>query len=439
MMPTLGRRAIAPSFAALLLASAATAQSTLHLACPRHEAGAKYGWSVAGVPDVNGDGCGDLLIGSESESVGAREDAGRVYVVSGATGQHLRVIVPPTSQPIGTFGWAVGGMPDVTGDGRGDILIGGIWETDPQGRICGRAYLYNGSSGQLVRAWITPTRQENACFGWAVSSVPDTNGDGVADVIISAPFEDVGGQTAAGRVYVYSGATGQYIRTLWSPNYQSNGSFGYSVAGLADVNGDGRGDIAIGAPWERTGSSPLGAGRVYIVSGSNGQLIRVHRSATEVQDGNFGFSIAAVGDSNGDGVHELLVGAPHETGLLGQISSGRVYLFSGANGVGLRRISSPGATHQGNFGSAVGATAYSDGSPTDRMIVGAPEEVLSGRAYIIGPPGVQTRTIGSPFPMLKGKYGSAVAGVPDCNNDGVGDASVGANSESGHGRAYVYR
>jgi hypothetical protein len=437
-MLTNTRKGITAGLAAALLASSALGQ--VKLAPPRHEAGSKFGWSVAGVPDVNGDGRGDLIVSAEAESVGNRADAGRVYLVNGANGGILRVILPPTVQMIGTFGWTVAGIPDVTGDGRGDVLVGGIWETDPQGRLCGRAYLYSGATGQRVRAWLPGRRQDNGCFGWSMNWVPDTNGDGTPDIIIGTPFEDVGGRAGAGRVYVYSGSTGQYLRTLWSPVYQIQGNFGYSVAGIADVNGDGRGDIIVGAPGEKSGASPSGAGRVYVFSGATGSLIRAHRSATEVGNGNFGFAVAAVGDSNDDGREDVMVGAPHEISALKHLSGGRVHLFSGATGVGLRRMSSPGAQIQGNFGSAVGAIQNDDGTPTNQMIIGAPEELSGvGRAYVIGPPGMPIRPLMSPFPTINGKYGAAVGGVPDTDGDGSGDVAIGANSESGFGRAYIYR
>ncbi len=424
-----------------LIAGLAQAQSAMQFstfACPRHEAGAKFGWSVAGIPDLNGDGRGDFVIGAEAESVGIRENAGRVYVVSG-TGQYVRVITPPTAQLVGTFGWAVAGIPDVTGDGKGDILVTGVWETDPQGRLCGRAYLYNGATGQLTRAWLSPFRQEGGCFGWSIASAPDLDGDGAADVIVGAPFEDAGGRKGSGRVYIYSGATGRYIRTLWSPAYQNEGTFGYSVAGIGDINGDGRGDVIVGAPGESVGSSPAGAGRVYVFSGANGQLIRVHRSGTESVDGAFGTSVAALGDSNGDGVQDILVGAPHEASAQLHPSGGKAHLFSGANGVGLRRISSPGAHTQGNFGSSVAAILNNDGSPSNRMIIGAPEEISSGRAYVIGPPGSPISVLYSRHPSVNGKFGASVAGVVDVEGNGQGEALIGAPSEAGFGRAYLVR
>lgn len=420
------------------LASAQSATQISTFGCPRHEDGAKYGWSVSGVPDLDGDGKGDFVIGAEAESVSTRENAGRVYVVSG-TGQYLRVITPPTPQPVGTFGWAVAGMPDVTGDGKGDILVTGVWEADPQGRLCGRAYLYNGATGQLTRAWLSPFRQEGGSYGWSIAWAPDMDGDGAADVIVGAPFENAGGREGSGRVYIYSGATGRYIRTLWSPSYQTQGNFGYSVAGVGDVNGDGRGDVVVGAPGESVGSSPSGAGRAYVFSGENGQLIRVHRSGAEGVDGRFGTSIAAVGDSNGDGVQDILVGAPGEASAQLHPSGGKAHLFSGGNGVGLRRISSPGAQTQGNFGAAVGTVMNSDGSPTSRMIIGAPEEIYSGRAYIIGTPGSPTSVVYSPYPSIKGKFGSAVSGVADADGNGEGEALIGAPNEAGFGRAYLVR
>jgi hypothetical protein len=424
--------------ASLALAAAASAQIT-HFVSPLHRHGGKFGWSVSGVPDLNGDGRGDFIIGAEAEPANINPQAGRVYVYSGATGQRLRVILPPTRQPIGTFGWSVAGTPDITGNGRGDILIGGIWEANGKGTISGRAYLYNGATGQMVRAWVSPADQDNGCFGWSLGWIPDVDGDGRPDVIIGAPFENVGATNNAGRVYIFSGATGRLIRQHWSPARQTMGNFGVAVAGIADLDGDGRGDYIIGAPNESPGNSPAGAGRVYVYSGRTGQLLRALRSGNESPGGNYGAAVAAVGDSNGDGKQEILIGAPNEPSAFAHPAGGRVYMISGGNFVGMRRITSPASQTQGNFGAALAAIPHADGSPSNRFIVGAPEENGVGRAYTFGPPGTATRLHATPRPTFKGKFGATVSGIPDTNGNGRGEAGIGAHSEPIGGRAYMYR
>ena len=229
------RNAIA--IATLAATGAAAHAQTSSLASPLKKHGGKFGWSVSGVPDLSGDGRGDFIVGAEAEPARNNPEAGRVYVYSGVNGQLLRIIIPPTNQIIGTFGWSVCGVPDVTGDGRGDILVGGIWEMDPAGKICGRAYLFNGANGRMVRAWVAPSRQDNAAFGWAMAWVPDTDGDGKVDFLISAPFETVGPRYSAGRVYLISGGTGRVLRIFFSPNFQNDGNFGFDVAGIQDING----------------------------------------------------------------------------------------------------------------------------------------------------------------------------------------------------------
>src|SRR5690606_5860846 len=92
--------------------------------------------------------------------------------------------------------------------------------------------------------------QPNGYFGHAVAASPDLNGDGLADVIIGAPGEAHAGLAAAGRVHVVSGANGVRLRTLVSPHAKAGGLFGYAVASVPDANGDGVPDILVGAPDE---------------------------------------------------------------------------------------------------------------------------------------------------------------------------------------------
>ncbi len=120
------------SFASLLL-STTSAQPTAMLVPPDPVADGRFGKSVASVPDTDGDGHEDILIGAADDNVpGAR----KAYLFSGATGVLLHAFDPP--DPTLRFGYPVSAVPDTDGDGRGDLLIGAIDETGPP--ISGRAY-----------------------------------------------------------------------------------------------------------------------------------------------------------------------------------------------------------------------------------------------------------------------------------------------------------
>ncbi len=108
-------------------------------------------------------------------------------------------------------------------------------------------------------------------FGESVAGVPDADGDGRGDLFVGAPGEDPGtSPTSAGRAYLFSGNTGAPLFELQSPNEEFQGSFGYSVAGVPDTDGDGRGDLLVGANQEDPGASLRNAGRAYLFSGASG-------------------------------------------------------------------------------------------------------------------------------------------------------------------------
>jgi hypothetical protein len=231
---------------------------------------------VAGVPDVNGDGRGDMLVGAESEDVGSVTSAGQAHLFSGATGAPLYTLESPDPNHVGYFGHAVVGLGDVDGDGRGDLLIGAPYETtDPELSEAGRAYVFSGASGALLRTLASPNGEDRGFFGYTVSAVPDADGDGAPDLLIGALLEDPGASpTDAGRAYLVSGSSGAVLATLASPGEQLAGQFGRAVAGVPDADGDGRGDLLVGAPFEdRSGISD--GGNVYLFSGALGSAAAV--------------------------------------------------------------------------------------------------------------------------------------------------------------------
>ena len=245
----------------------------------------------------------------------------------------------------------------------------------------GRAYLFSGATGELLQTLISPNPEANGFFGFAVSGVPDADGDGRADLLVAADGED-GGAQGAGRAYLFSGASGQLLRTLESPNPELGGQFGSSVAGVADADGDGRGDLLVGAQFESVGL--LSAGRAHLFSGATGLLLRTFASSSPEDGGQFGSSVAGVADADGDGRGDLLIGARDDDG--GERDAGRAYLFSGATGSPLRMLESLNPVVTGNFGISVAGVPDADGDGRGDFVVGAHREdgaaVAVGRAYL---------------------------------------------------------
>ena len=442
-MSLLASRSRTLRFLALLTAFCATASlraqtPTLTLESVNAEVSGAFGTAVAAVEDIDGDGLADLAIGAPQENDGA-SDAGRVYVFSSADGTSLLTLESPNSESSGAFGDAVAGVPDVDGDGLGDLLIGAPREDGGAGNA-GRAYLFSGT-GALLLTLESTTPESNGFFGTSVAAVPDTDGDGLADLLVGAPEED-DGATNAGRLYLFSGDDGALLQQRRSPNPQVVGAFGNAVAGVPDTDGDGRGDLLVGAFQENAGAD--GAGRAYLLSGDDGSLLLTLESPNARPVGAFGASVAAVSDTNGDGVADLFIGADQEDA--GPEGSGRAHLFSGADGSLLLSLVSPHTQPLGFFGHAVAGVPDVDGDGRGDLLVGAIQEDAggerSGRAYLFGgADGASLLRMRSPNANVLGFFGNAVAGVPDTNGDGRGDLLIGAPQEDGGagdaGRAYL--
>ncbi len=203
------------------------------------------------------------------------------------------------------------------GDGFGDVVVGApYWNGVAASE--GRAYLYLGSAAGLgaTPAWTAdPTDQANALFGVSVASAGDVNGDGFGDVVVGAPFWD-GVATDEGRAYLYLGsATGLGATPAWTADpTDTSASFAGSVASAGDVNGDGFGDVAVsGDYWSGAG---VYEGRAYLSIGSAtglGATPAWTADPTDQANAWFGNPLASAGDVNGDGLGDLIVGAQGST------------------------------------------------------------------------------------------------------------------------------
>jgi hypothetical protein len=169
----------------------------------------------------------------------------------------------------------------------------------------------------------SPDIEETGHFGKAVSGTGDTNGDGTADLLIGAPREEAEGERRAGRAYLFGGARGWLLQTLKSPNAENDGRFGRAISGVRDANGDGTADLLIGAP-EESAVGEGESGRAYLFSGATGEVLQALNSPNAEDDGHFGKAVAGAGDANGDGTADLLIGAPEEE-VRGEREAGQAY------------------------------------------------------------------------------------------------------------------
>lgn len=412
---------------------------------------ANLGNTVSTAGDVNGDGYADVIVGARFYDNG-QADEGRAYVYYGsATGLNTSANWTVESDQISAnFGQSVSTAGDVNGDGYADVIVSAYAYDDGQTDE-GRAFVYQGSATGLstYANWSAESDQVSALFGRSVSVAGDVNGDGYSDIIVGAHLYD-NDQADEGRAYVYHGAAVSLSPS--GPNWyspQSYDSFGYSVSTAGDVNGDGFADVIVGAPLHDNGE--VNEGQAYVYYGSNTGLSSNPSWSAESDQAsaNFGWSVSAAGDVNGDGYADVIVGAPLYDN--DQTDEGRAYVYYGSS-TGLSSIPNwiaEGGQDGAQFGAAVGAAGDVNGDGYADVIVGAPThdngQVDEGRAFIYlgGSDGLQADPIWTgEGGQDNGKFGYSVGAAGDVNGDGYSDIIVGApyydNGQTDEGRAFVY-
>lgn len=380
--------------------------------------GDRFGTAVVNALDMNSDGTHDYLVGAPDATTGGA--VGTITLYSGATGNVLRLFNGPNT--IGSdsgFGTAIG-VADINNNGRNDVIAGAENATVSSVLDVGRVYAYNGNGYAQLLSIDGATYGSQ--LGTSTTGIGDVNGDGKSDYVVGCPDFDRQNviipngfyDDRAGFARCYSGANGAI---LWT-NYGAEGdNLGFSVARIKDVNGDGRDDVAIGAPQDDKGTA--GLGYVRVVSGATGStLFTISGSGL---DDEFGYAVADAGDINGNGTTDIIIGAPGYDS-----DRGRAVFVSGNTGAILNSLNGQVAGER--FGEAVSSLGDITGDGRSDLLIGAPSNdtvaTNAGRVYGVNQTGnVILFTLSGT--NASDRFGASVAGLSDYTSDGRNEFVVG--------------
>jgi hypothetical protein len=413
-----GMPAFALALLALPLAPDLAAQEVL-LSKDGDTAGDGFGYSVAFAGDTNKDGWEDVVVGARDDDPGGIGNAGSAFVYSGKTGALLHALHGNTASDV--FGYSVAGVGDLDLDGRDDIAVGATRDEIFLPNT-GSVRLFSGQTGAQLFA-VYGSQADSLC-GASVDGCGDWNGDGRPDLVIGAPNHDITIFTTvienAGLVRVVSGVDGTTIVNF--NGIAAHQNFGWAVAGAGDVDDDGFQDIVVGSPTASTGLSAAGKAQVYsgklksllftvsgtaasdqlgigvgaagdvnadgfddIVAGAygaggNAGSVRVFLgpagAASWVRNGavndRLGYDVDGAGDVDKDGWDDFMGGAYQPTAT----GNGYVSVWSGRTGALIRKLN--GQADGDSFGrTCAGAGDLNDDGWPD-VVAGAPNHDAGG-------------------------------------------------------------
>lgn len=276
--------------------------------------------------------------------------------------------------------------------------------------------------------------------GSSVVGLGDVDGDGFGDLAVGAKF-GAGLQHVAGHVTVYSGGSGAALYVL--KGERSNDWFGHSIDALGDINGDGFGDLVVGAP-QHEWTAGTNRGAVYTFSGATG--VQLSKLGGNNDGDKLGWAVTGVPDVNLDGVPDYAFSKPW--GDSGSFTdNGTVYIYSGASPASFVRSYS-GAAGGDHFGYSIDGAEDMNGDTRGELLIGAPQADASGffdsgRGYLASGAANNMYVMTYSGTTTGGWFSHTVASLPDITGDGrpeamFGEPYVSVGGVTGSGRIRAY-
>jgi hypothetical protein len=366
------------------------------------------------------------------------------------------------------FGSPAAALGDLDGDGVTELAVGAtgpgpgapaVWVLflDTDGTVKAEQKIGAGEGG------FTGTIVPSDLFATSLAALGDLDGDGVEDMAVGAPLDDAGGGVNSNRGAVWilfldtdgTVKSHQKISAVdggFSGSLDEHDSFGHALASLGDLDGDGVGDLAVGASGDSDGSAHAGA--VWILFLDTDGTVKSHQKISATQGGftgalddadNFGYSLAFLGDVDGDGVGDIAVGVPFDDD--GGMDRGAMWILlldTDGTVLGQQKISDVEGGFDGIlrdatfFGGLIAAIGDLDGDGVGDLAVTGHKEGTPQGFWILFMNADRTVKSEQRIGAIAGGFTGAldpydffggVAALQDLNGDGAPDLAVGAGGD----------